>query len=170
MLSKFPKKIRIVKKFFDNSNFNFEGKEILDIGGTNDYCEILRSIFKPGKVYLLNYDKSQLQGVENSFVQDATNLQFEDKSWDIITSFDVIEHLNNPDDLLSESYRVLKDEGLFIISSPNLADCFSRITFLFGYIPFFIHLVNIELEPHLTKKDQLCTINQFLHVKHSKNY
>lgn len=31
----------------------------------------------------------------------------------------VIEHLNNPDNLMNETYRVLKQEGIFVIMTPD---------------------------------------------------
>jgi SAM-dependent methyltransferase len=54
---------------------------------------------------------------------------------DLITSFEVIEHLLNPDNLISESYRVLRKNGKFVISTPNLASRTNRIYLLMGYQP-----------------------------------
>jgi SAM-dependent methyltransferase len=48
----------------------------------------------------------------------------------------MIEHLVDPDTFVSECYRVLKDDGRFVIATCNLADIYSRLTFLFGYQPF----------------------------------
>jgi len=49
----------------------------------------------------------------------------------------VIEHVLGTDDLVLEAKRVLKENGLLIISTPNLSNWFNRIIFLFGFQPFF---------------------------------
>jgi SAM-dependent methyltransferase len=41
------------------------------------------------------------------------------ESADIVVSFDTIEHIPNGDVLIKESWRVLKDDGLLLISTPN---------------------------------------------------
>ncbi|HCB51051.1 TPA: hypothetical protein DEP21_00420 [Patescibacteria group bacterium] len=43
------------------------------------------------------------------------NLPFEDNSFDLATSFFVLEHINNIDHLFSEVYRILKPGGRRII-------------------------------------------------------
>lgn len=87
-------------------------------------------------IYLFNLNKLELNGLDNSICGSAMNLPFKNETWDIITSFDMIEHLKEPDAFLEEAFRVLKAGGIFIISTPNLSDFYSRLTFLFGYMPF----------------------------------
>lgn len=50
---------------------------------------------------------------------DASVLPFPDSTFDSVTTFDVIEHLKVPEDLLPEIYRVLKPGGTMFISTPN---------------------------------------------------
>ena len=50
---------------------------------------------------------------------DATYLPLADNMFDVVVSFETIEHLLNQEGLLKEIYRVMKPEGLLIISSPN---------------------------------------------------
>ncbi len=52
-------------------------------------------------------------------VGDATKLPFPDKSFDVIVSFETIEHVREYKKYLSECKRVLKEGGIFICSSPN---------------------------------------------------
>jgi len=85
---------------------------------------------------LLNNNSEDVKGVNNSIAGDAIQLPFKKETFDVITSFDMIEHLINPDDFLAESSRILKWRGWFVVSTPNLADFYSRLTFLFGYTPF----------------------------------
>jgi len=59
-----------------------------------------------------------------------------DETFDLVTAFDVIEHLWNTDNLISEAYRLLKRGGYFILTTPNLASWINRLLLLFGYMPF----------------------------------
>lgn len=49
----------------------------------------------------------------------AEMLEFEDESFDIVLSFDVLEHLNDVDVHLKEVMRVLSDEGYYLFQTPN---------------------------------------------------
>ena len=50
---------------------------------------------------------------------DARRMTFPDASFDIVTSFETIEHFLGQDEFLDEVRRVLRPEGVFIISSPD---------------------------------------------------
>jgi ubiquinone/menaquinone biosynthesis C-methylase UbiE len=50
---------------------------------------------------------------------DGTNLPFHDESFDVVTSFETLEHLVERKLFLSELKRVLKPNGLLILSTPN---------------------------------------------------
>ena len=55
-----------------------------------------------------------------SFVEaSATKLPFDDDRFDAVVSFETIEHLEQHHEMISEIKRVLKKEGILIISSPN---------------------------------------------------
>jgi len=63
-------------------------------------------------------------------------LPLPDGSVDFVYAGEVIEHLMDPDNLLDEIYRVLRQEGVAIIDTPNLASWFNRLVLLLGYQPF----------------------------------
>jgi len=64
----------------------------------------------PGKIYASNgYDLEH---------QDMCNLSFGDKSFDLICSFDVLEHVYDMEKALAELYRVIDDKGLIILTVP----------------------------------------------------
>ena len=132
---KMPRKLEIVRNVFAQIELGKDAK-ILDVGGISSYYDILKAIFQTKDVYLSNINFMDVKDVKNSIVGDATQLPFKDETFDVVTSFDLIEHLINPDDFLAEAFRVLKRGGKIVISTPNLADFYSRITFLFGYTPF----------------------------------
>jgi GT2 family glycosyltransferase/SAM-dependent methyltransferase/glycosyltransferase involved in cell wall biosynthesis len=61
------------------------------------------------------YVKPNLTYLEGS----ATALPFADASFDVVVSFETIEHLAGQAEMVSELRRVLRPEGILIISSPN---------------------------------------------------
>ena len=50
---------------------------------------------------------------------EKDKLPFENESFDLITANSLIEHINNPSNLLRETKRVLKKDGFFIIVTPD---------------------------------------------------
>ncbi|MCL5777445.1 glycoside hydrolase family 99-like domain-containing protein [Limibaculum sp. FT325] len=62
-----------------------------------------------------NYDRDNL-----TFRQgDATRMPFDNGSFDVVVSFETIEHFAEHEAFLAEIRRVLRPRGLLIISSPN---------------------------------------------------
>lgn len=55
----------------------------------------------------------------------------------MILCFDVIEHLFDPDYLLTEAFRVLAWGGSIVITTPNLASWYNRICLCAGWQPFW---------------------------------
>ena len=51
-------------------------------------------------------------------IQSACNICFKDNVFNCITAFDVLEHLENPQEFLSEVYRVLKPGGKLFHYTP----------------------------------------------------
>lgn len=52
-------------------------------------------------------------------VSDACRLPFADRSWELVTSFETIEHLRDRTGFVTELRRVLTDRGTCIVSTPN---------------------------------------------------
>lgn len=64
-------------------------------------------------------------------IGDAENLHFENSAFDIVIACAVIEFINNPNKMLSECYRILKKEGLLIVTTRN--PFLSKIATKMGY-------------------------------------
>jgi len=63
-------------------------------------------------------------------------IPLDDNSADLVTAFELIEHLINPDHLLREIFRILNPSGHLLLSTPNLASWTNRIIMLLGYQPY----------------------------------
>ncbi len=59
-------------------------------------------------------------------------IPFTDKSFDAILIMDVLEHALDPESLLGECRRVVKDNGILVISVPNMLNIVNRFYFLCG--------------------------------------
>jgi len=82
-----------------------EAKEVVGVDISNDAINYAKN----------NYIKPNL----NFYNGDAINLPFLDESFDVIVSFETIEHIRKYDKFLNECWRVLRNGGLFICSTPN---------------------------------------------------
>lgn len=67
----------------------------------------------------VNYAKAHYQRENIRFkVMDVSNLEFPDNYFDVICSFETLEHLDDPEKYIAEARRVLVGDGLFIVSTP----------------------------------------------------
>jgi SAM-dependent methyltransferase len=112
-----------------------EGDMVIDVGGIREYYTLLETLFRPADLYILNIDPQDIKGTQ-SIVASALQLPFKDETCQIVASFDVLEHLLQPERFVSEASRILRPDGLFVLATPNLGDVYSRIALLFGYTPF----------------------------------
>lgn len=72
-------------------------------------------------------------GVEVRSEDLANGLPFPDRSFDVITTFDCIEHWHDsPRKMLRDAVRTLVPGGLFIIATPNAANLRKRISMVVG--------------------------------------
>ncbi|MFM8409577.1 MAG: class I SAM-dependent methyltransferase, partial [Alphaproteobacteria bacterium] len=73
-------------------------------------------------------DVEAIESIDSSFpenpqvrfeVMDGTKLPFSDARFDVVVSFETIEHTRDYEAMLDEFRRVIKPGGLFFVSTPN---------------------------------------------------
>ncbi len=159
-----------------------KGRKVLDAGSGAGY----------GTSYLAQYCKEAV-GVDVSpeavefarscyqmpnlsyHVMDCTALEFPAGTFDLACSFEVIEHLQNPSQFLSEIQRVLKPGGTFVVSTPNTESRFPS-----GDNPFHVKEYNTPefvelLSPYFASVDcygQVCKkpVREFLFMQSTRLY
>lgn len=107
------------------------GKTILDVACGTGYGSSLLREAGAHKVYGVDisheaaaYAKNRYQHPDIKFLQgDCARLPFENKRFDVVVSFETLEHIVNSDAFVVEVSRVIKDDGIFIVSTPNKAVC-----------------------------------------------
>lgn len=109
------------------------GKKLLDVGcgiGTIS-LELEKKGFRVTGVDFseVGIDKCLEKGL-NAILSDVDKdgLKFPDKSFDVVWAGDVIEHVFDPIFLLEEIARVLKDDGILLLTVPNNFSLRSRAT------------------------------------------
>lgn len=112
-------------------------KKVLDVGCSTGYlgekleklgAKVIGIDISP---YAINLAKRVLTGAKVVDLNKG-NLPFKSKSFDIIVASEVIEHLFRPVNTLKDLKRILKDDGEFIVSTPNFLYWANRQQFLFG--------------------------------------
>jgi SAM-dependent methyltransferase len=113
------------------SRYNFaadyvQGKRVLDIACGSGYGS--RSLFDAGAVSVDGVDLSEsvVEFATNKFGCDGVSYCCDsvytycvDQPYDVIVSFETIEHVDDYKKALNNLFRLLADEGLLLISSPN---------------------------------------------------
>ena len=103
------------------------GKKVLDIATGSGYGAKILAEAGADEVIAADIDKKTLsQAAKSYFHQNikylncgAEKIALGDKTIDLAVSLETIEHLPNQDLFLTELRRVLKNDGLAIISTPN---------------------------------------------------
>jgi 2-polyprenyl-3-methyl-5-hydroxy-6-metoxy-1,4-benzoquinol methylase len=136
------------------------GKRVLDLGCNNGYGS---RIMAETAADVLGVDVSERAIIEARIGPLPSNLRFEcstgrlldlaDASVDIVTSFQVIEHVPDVGPYLSEIKRVLKDGGLALFTTPNASirlDPHMKPWNVFHVREYTADELRRELEPHFS--------------------
>lgn len=121
------------------------GKQVLDVASGSGYgAELLKAA---GATRVVGLDNSldavlyaiseHTTGSPDYALGDALRLPVRDRVFDTVVSFETLEHVPDPKQMLGELCRVLKNDGLLIISTPN------KSVYLEGN-PFHVHEMTHE--------------------------
>ncbi|MCX7917334.1 MAG: class I SAM-dependent methyltransferase [bacterium] len=103
-------------------------QKILDIGtGTGILIPYLLETKKNIEIYAIDYSEKMIEKFKSKkfpenvkgFVMDIHNTEFNDDFFDRIIANACYPHFDNKARALKEIYRILKKEGLFVISHPT---------------------------------------------------
>ncbi len=95
---------------------------VLEIGCSYGFWLNILSLNYKFKLYGVDIYNSIAPSLQNkiTFIQsDGCNLPFKDNTFDMVYSIDVIEHILDDILFLSENYRVLKNNGIAVLGTPN---------------------------------------------------
>lgn len=125
-----------------------DGRRFADIGcGNGSFLDFLRSA-APG-LDLIGVDASRHQlsvarrHVPGTRLVEADlhdGMPFEQDALDGIYAGEIIEHLVDPDAFLRECRRVLRPDGVLLVTTPNLCAWYNRVLFVLGSQPLFVEV------------------------------
>lgn len=103
-----------------------KGKKVLDVASGSGYGTALLAS-SASEVIGVDLDKTAIAYAKKHYGSDSatfvvgsgTDIPLEDNSVDVVVSFETIEHIEDYKKFLSEVKRVLKADGLFLLSTPN---------------------------------------------------
>ena len=119
---KFVEKMHIERYIFASSHV--KDKIVLDAACGTGYGSNMLLEAGADKVYGIDKSQEAIDFATNNYkakysVMDAERLEFPDEYFDVVVSFETIEHVPNVIRFMKELYRVLKKNGKLIISTPN---------------------------------------------------
>ncbi len=125
-------KARLCTEFIDKNSG--QDKVIMDAGaGRGPYSFF--SINKYKLIYCFEYDDKELSiakdniGINNQVILqrvDLTSIPLPDKCVDVIVCSEVLEHITDNTKAMAEMTRVLKNDGVILLSMPNRDSLFYR--------------------------------------------
>lgn len=129
--------------------------KLLDIGCVDGtFTALLQTVSNTKEAYGIDISEEAVAGANANGIKavrmnvDQGHLPYEDGFFDAVFCGEIIEHLYDPDSLLDEISRVLRKDGLAMITTPNLAAWHNRIILLLGYQP---HSTEVSLKYNVGK-------------------
>ena len=116
--------LELVQDYID-----LKGKKILDVG-SGFGCFVLAALKGDydasgaeidGLMWKTSRERLKLNGFNQEIIKQSKidSIPFESNTFDVITFFNVLEHVDNIQALLTECHRVLKKDGQLFIWGPN---------------------------------------------------
>lgn len=152
-------------------------KKILDVGCGMGYISNL--MVKKGNFVVgldvVDGDQNEFQNMQKiNFDLRSDWCQVINEKFDIVLAAEIIEHLFDTDKFLQNIYNVLKDDGILIISTPNVASLGRRLMLLLGFNPNLEFHSRINTSGHIryfTLKNLIILLkeNNFSIIDYSSN-
>lgn len=130
-------KKNLFQKFWHNRRFSeanklltdITAKDILDVGcHGGKFTSIILSQFPKANIIGIDISSEAIASAKNKYpninflIAWAEKLPFDDSKFDLVTCFEVLEHLEKPQQSISEIKRILKKNGslLTLVPTENL--------------------------------------------------
>lgn len=131
-------------KFYQSAIRYIEpGASVLNLGcgGTFNFERLLWSE-KQSRCTSVDFNQPGIIPDSATFIRASVAEPLAIGEFDVVTFFEVIEHIDHTDVLLRNCFENLKPGGRLIFSFPNLASIYGRIELLLGYQPHILEVSN----------------------------
>lgn len=103
----------------DGSISQLMAKKAKEVVGTDIDTNLLRIAKKRAK-------EARIENISFEMIDAETKFPFRKNSFDAVVAVDVIEHIDNYKGALREVHRILKKDGRFVLSVPNVDTTWKR--------------------------------------------
>lgn len=116
-----------------------ESGRVLNVGaGRGGISQLLNQAGYQVSSVDLHPEHFSARELECKFADLNLSLPFHEHRFDIVLAVEVIEHLENPWHFIREAIRVLVEDGVLIVTTPNVSSLPSRLAYLTeGLFPYF---------------------------------
>jgi ubiquinone/menaquinone biosynthesis C-methylase UbiE len=116
----------------------FDNKDVLDVGcgwggkmvfyAEHTSLKTITGFDMPGYLPAVSNEFALRKKVDNCFFHNgnAEAMPYEDNQFDLVIMEDVLEHVFDPEKVMSECYRVLKKQGTIIVKFPSFKSMFAH--------------------------------------------
>ena len=133
-------------------NRGVQGKNVLELGVGD--ASLTQRLFEAGAIVdgieidtvSADLARPYCRSVMVNDLDDIQNVQL-DEPYDLVIAADVLEHLRDPEFVLSKLKKRVKMGGCLVVSLPNVANLYVRLNSLFGRFPY--HTKGILDRTHL---------------------
>lgn len=100
------------------------GADLLEVGGGRS--GLSKMLYPQARVVNLDFDPAFAEAPANTqpgvtyVTGDATKMPFPDSSFDIVTMFDLLEHVKDDTAVARETMRVLRPGGITLVTTPDV--------------------------------------------------
>ncbi len=112
-------------KFENIAHHIVDGMRVIDLGcGTGELCQVIKKLKPRCEVWGVDFSKeailqAQEQGNDIIYgIDNVVNTSLGSNSFNYVLSLETIEHLDRPEELIKEAARLLKTDGVFILTAP----------------------------------------------------
>ena len=136
-----------VKEALDNMGEKLQGKKVLDIPAGSGFTS--KILLEHGAEVLaldLFPEFFKIDEIECKKANLSEKLPIPDNSLDMIVCQEGIEHLPNQLFALKEFNRVLKEDGILMITTPNISHLRSKVSYLLSESDFYKRMPPNELD------------------------
>lgn len=115
------------KERYEFAKRSVKGKIVAELGCGTGYGTYLLTKAGAKKIYAIDVSKEAITYAKRHYyhrnieysVADALHVTLPSNSIDCVIAFEVIEHIKKDTHFLKEVFRILKKNGIFILSTPN---------------------------------------------------
>ena len=149
---------------------SYDNPEVLDIGA--GHGAMVQKLYNAGyKIAAADLfpEYFKFKKVNCKKVDITKKFPYDDNSFDVIIAVEIMEHVHDHENFFRETYRILKENGILVFSTPNILSLKSRMRFLFSGFFYAFKPIDHTIDDGLQHIASL-TFDQYTSLALKSNY